>query len=91
MTTQNFPASYSEFSNDQALKIYEVIALVNAIESMASNHDEGESDPVLTDLCFLTKGARRILSQIADDLDVSSLKYDNRPKGSAKGPRLVTG
>lgn len=89
MTKTNFPASYSDFSNEQAIKIYEVIALLNAIDSLASNDDEGQSNQVLIDLCFLAKGARRILHQVAGDMDVSSLKYDNSPKGPIKGPCLV--
>lgn len=67
---------FSQFTNDLAQSLYEVTALVNAIETMAESHENGESDQVLTDLSMLTRSARRLLQGVVHELDIAETKYE---------------
>jgi len=73
MTNQS--QNYASFSNELAMRLYEVNALISAVETMAENHENGESDPVLVNIALLTRLAGNMLNSTSDSLDSSSLKY----------------
>lgn len=67
---------FRDFTNDLAQSLYEVTALVNAIETMAESHENGQSDQVLTDLSMLSRNARRLLQSAVHELDIAETKYE---------------
>lgn len=55
--------------NEACLQIYQVNAILNAMEALAYDHDEGESDQTLVDIRMLCRSGRTALECAINHLD----------------------
>lgn len=74
MDNQN-TQDYSQYCKAMAMDIYGAVAVINAIETMAEHHADGESSKCLSDIALLAENARKTLHAVTDDLDRNTGKY----------------
>lgn len=55
--------------NDAAMTLHHANAILNAMESLAFNDDEGESDQTLVDIRLLCRTTRQELDKVITYLD----------------------
>lgn len=59
-------------NNEAKMQIFQANAILNAMEALAHNHEEGESDQTLVDLKLLCRSARAALEAASNHLDQSA-------------------
>jgi hypothetical protein len=55
--------------NEATMQIYQANAILNAMEALAFNHEQGESDQTLVDIKLLCRSARAALDEAINHLD----------------------
>ena len=55
--------------NEATMQIYQANAILNAMEALAFNHEQGESDQTLVDLQLLCRSARAALEGVINQRD----------------------
>ena len=56
-------------NNQATMQIHQANAIINAMEALAFNHEQGESDQTLVDLQLLCRSARAALDSAISNLD----------------------
>lgn len=62
-------SSHDDQKNEACMQIYQANAILNAMESLAFNHENGESDQTLVDVRLLCRSARSALDSAVNTLD----------------------
>lgn len=55
--------------NEAAMQIFQASAIINGMEALANEHEQGESDQTLVDIKLLCRSARSALEVAINKLD----------------------